>query len=292
MRLSDLKHDETLRSSVHYGTSELPFARFDDEPGKYKSQCIDWHWHYEIEFAFVTQNTVSCFIGAKEITLLPGDGIFLNSGIIHRFESADNGAMTTVIFAPEFMSSKSNATYHRYITPVLQSGLEYSVFRGDDPKYTNVLSAGKVLCGYGIREDNALSLQIAALSLWRELCLLLMPKLATVGRIKNSLSKSRLQLMLSYISQHYSEQIHLEDIAASAKISKSETLRCFKDTLKTTPVHFLTEYRLSMAMHLLQTTPDTVISIAFACGFDDAGYFCKVFRRRYGVSPNQSRQSS
>ncbi len=31
----------------------------------------------------------------------------------------------------------------------------------------------------------------------------------------------------------------------------------------------------------------SVTDTAYACGFNDAGYFCRLFKKEYGVSPSQ-----
>ena len=42
---------------------------------------------------------------------------------------------------------------------------------------------------------------------------------------------------------------------------------------------------MRLAVRLLQTTNGSVKEVAENCGFEDASYFCKVFRNHYGVSP-------
>ena len=50
-------------------------------------------------------------------------------------------------------------------------------------------------------------------------------------------------IFLQYIELHYPEDVTLESLARSANVSKSECLRCFKNTLQTTPYKYLIEYR-------------------------------------------------
>ena len=97
--------------------------------------------------------------------------------------------------------------------------------------------------------------------------------------------------MTEYIQKHYNEKLTLEDIAASANISKTEALRCFSESTHTTPVGYLISYRLKCAEHLLRSTSVSVTDIALSTGFADCGYFCKTFKKKYKSSPLKYRKA-
>ena len=59
-----------------------------------------------------------------------------------------------------------------------------------------------------------------------------------------------MHIFLNYIKEHYTEAITLGDLAQSARVSKSECLRCFKLSMQDTPYHYLLEYRLQAAAGL------------------------------------------
>lgn len=81
-----------------------------------------------------------------------------------------------------------------------------------------------------------------------------------------------------FIEEHFSEDITLSDLSASANISKSECSRCFKISLNTTPYKYLEEYRLSKASELLRETVEPVGNIATAVGFHQMSHFGKCFK--------------
>ena len=97
--------------------------------------------------------------------------------------------------------------------------------------------------------------------------------------------------MVDYIYEHYNESITLEDIAASADISRSKCSVLFHKYAETSPIDFLNAYRLEMAAGQLCNTGDTVASIAFACGFNQQSYFSRMFVREYGMTPKAYRQA-
>lgn len=61
----------------------------------------------------------------------------------------------------------------------------------------------------------------------------------------------RMKQMLNWIHQHYSEKILLEDIARAGQLSRSECCRYFKRILNTTPLNYVTEYRIQKSAVLV-----------------------------------------
>ena len=102
--------------------------------------------------------------------------------------------------------------------------------------------------------------------------------------------QARLQAMMQYIHDHYTEEITLEMIAASASISKSGALNIFQSGIHVSPVSYLIQYRLAQAAEQLYATQKSVSSIAEETGFSSSGYFCRKFRQHYHMSPNEYRQ--
>ena len=91
--------------------------------------------------------------------------------------------------------------------------------------------------------------------------------------------------MMQYIHDNYSGQITLDDIAGTVLISKSSVLNIFRIYLHTSPINYVVEYRLKRASKLLVDTENSVCAIAHETGFENIGYFCRRFKKLYGVTP-------
>lgn len=96
--------------------------------------------------------------------------------------------------------------------------------------------------------------------------------------------------MLEFIYENYSKKINLLDIASAAKVSKSEALRCFKEGVNISPVDYLNRYRLNVAKKLLLSTDNTIAEISSQVGYDNVGYFDRLFKQAFDVTPNQLRK--
>jgi len=63
----------------------------------------------------------------------------------------------------------------------------------------------------------------------------------------------------------------------------------FHEDTGETLVRYITRNRMAMAKSLLRTSILTISEIAWACGYHDAAYFCRVFRSHTGASPGEFR---
>ena len=294
MRTIYIPTDETMRSTLSYGTQSFPFAYYLDEIEAYNSRCVEWHWHREFEFSLVVKGTVTCKVGRETICLQTGDGLFINSKIVHRFETADGGTLKNLIFLPEFVASQSSVVFQKYVQPVMLADCGCAVFCRNNDLHGEILRIAEELCTAAESDTSMreLDIQSHTLRLWRELNAQIRDRLGSIRPREDQRTQARLQKMLSYIQTHYRDPVTLGDISAAANISRSEALRCFRTEMQTTPVRYLNDYRLHRAREQLLTTEDTVTAIALASGFESAGYFCRVFREKYRCSPNQLRKMS
>ena len=109
--------------------------------------------------------------------------------------------------------------------------------------------------------------------------------------VHQNISSIRVATILSFMEQHYPENITLSNIAETVNISERETLRCFKKITGESPIQYLLKYRLIQSASMLTEYPDKNISlVAEECGFDSPAYYAKKFKEFYLYSPNEYRQ--
>lgn len=294
MRLYEMITDDSLQSAVSSGTPEFPFISFYDEIDKFQDRCIAWHWHKEFELTEVERGPVCCEIGAERITLDAGDGLFINGGVIHRFASDGGGTLKDVLFAPGFIAHQDSILFQKFVAPAILSSLQYYIFRAAEPLHRSFLAELNEIYQLAQTDDALYELRVrnVVAVFWEHFYPVIQTRLQDIETVSDHLLKARMQLMLDYIRREYAKPIQLEDIAASAKISKSEALRCFRRSIQTSPMSYLNDYRLDRACELLRAGSDTITSIAWNTGFRSAGYFCRVFKERFHQTPDAFRKAA
>ncbi len=283
--------DETLRETVRHGNSSYPFAYYPEDIWQFDFHRVDWHWHHELEFLFVAKGTAICLVGTNKIKLHQGCGLFINSSILHRFEAQGSTFVPNIVFSPTLLAPESSLIYEKYISPVINSSIEYQIFNPHTAWQNHVLQLlSQVLALQETDENNELCTIQLLFKIWD-----IMTKHIDLASSPSDLyrfnhKQARLQTMMQYIHDHYTEEITLETIAASASISKSGALHIFQSGIHISPVAYLIQYRLAQAAEQLCTTQKSVSSIAEETGFASSGYFCRKFRQHYHMSPNEYRQ--
>lgn len=95
----------------------------------------------------------------------------------------------------------------------------------------------------------------------------------------------------SYILDHYSSAISLNDVAEWVGVSPKYLSNLFLKDAEGSYIKFLTNIRLEVATNMLKSTPSLKLSeIGRAVGYQNDKYFMKVFRKYYGATPSQFKQ--
>ena len=95
-----------------------------------------------------------------------------------------------------------------------------------------------------------------------------------------------------YIENNYMQKITIGDIAAAVGFSESHFMRYFKETMGTSFVEYLRDYRLTIASRLLTSSDSSILNIAAETGFENLSYFNRVFKEKYKMTPRQFRKES
>jgi len=103
--------------------------------------------------------------------------------------------------------------------------------------------------------------------------------------------ESRFSEVKSFIKDNLHRDVSVSEMAGIASLSRSHFTRLFTESEGLTPNTYLEDLRLKTATQLLRTGTMTVKETAFACGYYDVNYFCRVFKRRMGITPGEFRMN-
>ncbi|MSC78762.1 AraC family transcriptional regulator [Eubacterium ramulus] len=282
--------DEDFMEIKQHGTSDCPFQYYYDDLEFFDFHCIEWHWHREFEFLYVESGEIICGIGEKQIILSKGDAIFINSKILHRFYASSGGVIPNFVCMPEFIAPENSLVYKKYILPIISSNMSFQCFQIAEPWQARIIQIMIKIMG---TQENEKIRELSTLALLQDLWLIFYENVKLSDKEKmqtvDEAAQKRVQLMMQYIHENYNHEMSLDEIASHIGISKSTALNLFQRFLHTTPVSYLIGYRLQAASWLLKNTNKKVKTIAYESGFRNVDYFCRLFKKRYHLTPSEYR---
>lgn len=287
--------DRQLRELIPRSNTMFPTTYFQDELSELPNLAGPLHWHPDFEIATAENNVLNFQVGQQHIILKPGDSIFINGNILHGIKQLSGNIpdlLPIIIFPSISIASGNSAIYQKYIQPIERcDSLPFIVFRHDNPCHdvvNNLINNTYIL----LREQKdcyemAVQRNLSSIFEYIYLHIEELPKLeSTRIQINNQI---RIQKMLTYIYEHYSESVTLNDIAGAANISRSEAERCFNTYIGCSPIDALIKYRLQIAHQLLSDKNMTLQEISYNCGFNSVNYFSRQFKKNYGYTPGKNR---
>jgi len=88
-------------------------------------------------------------------------------------------------------------------------------------------------------------------------------------------------------NQAMTQVASVNQMAHDSGMSISRFQRTVKRITGRSPIDYINYLRLERAYQLLATHSGTVSDIAYQCGFNSVAYFCKQFKREYGMTPGE-----
>ena len=283
--------DELGRELTIHGSAGFPIGCYHDDLAR---EEVPWHWHEELEAAVVTEGETVLHVENRQFHLKAGDGFFINSGYLHAcdYVAPDPCRFHSMSFHAGLIGGEQKSVFwERYLDPVLQDPqMRYCVLSPSVPWQKEILTKIEQTWQACSMEENGYEFTVRALL--SDILLILRDQLGggkgarTVRMLRED---QRIKQMLSFMQEHCAENLTVEEIAESARISKSECLRVFHRTISMTPMKYLTFLRIRKAAHLLADTDQKIIDIGIACGFQDMSYFARVFKKEKGSTPGEYR---
>ena len=104
-----------------------------------------------------------------------------------------------------------------------------------------------------------------------------------------SRSERRMAQIKSYVNCNYSRDISINEVVAHVGMNKSSFCSFIKRETGMTFTGYLNNLRLSLAADLLKDSDISVAEAGSKVGLQDSPYFCRLFKKKYGVTPTKYR---
>lgn len=266
------KNDEMLRQDFQLSHNRDPYFR-----------TIEFHAHDFLELYYFLDGSVTYYIEDQVYDLCPGDLLIIPAGKMHRPVIANEHAAyerMVLWITPQYLQSIDSPAgdLQKNLQKVGEHG--YCVpFRGDETVFVTALLK-KLLYMQKNDTDPKFCAGAVELYLW------------TIFRsygVIDTTHRNETQVIpqvIRYITEHFSEPLTLEDIAAEFFVSKSYLNRHFKAYTNSTVYAYIMALRLTHARRMLREGIPAV-EAGRECGFSDYSTFYKAFKTQTGLSPQQ-----
>jgi len=254
------------------------------------------HWHEEIQYTVAIQGDLTIQINGQSYLLKEGEAIFINSQYLHITKQMDEiGRYFSINFSTKLLSFFLGSLMEQeYVVPYVNDYLlPVIIFEPEVAWKEQVLKKlFEIEAIYSSKTDFAWQYKIS--SLLCQIWYLILSNAEVKQKANINLLKKkqeRIQLLVDFVKNHFTEELSIEDIAEAAHISVSECNRCFKQYTDYSPYEYLIQYRISEASALLLQSDQTIDNIAIKTGFNDTSSFIRAFKKRIGLTPLKYRKS-
>ncbi|MCI8543973.1 MAG: AraC family transcriptional regulator [Lachnospiraceae bacterium] len=257
----------------------------DMEPSEYRS-------HDYLEIAYIFAGEGKYRIEDKIYLVQEGDLLILNPGVRHQALSCPEAEVPSTEFFVGFSDIRITGCQDNFL-PL--PGGEYILHTAGELRQRFLKICSSMEAENAVRRQGRYFMMKSYLV--QLLLLIIREQCEPMERPKGCAFESAnrkyvVEQIISYIEDHYSEKISLDQIAENMYLSPFYISRIFKNETGNAPIRHLINIRLEKAKELLEGGYEgSIQEVAARVGYDDAYHFSKLFKKRYGISPSQARRS-
>lgn len=278
-----------------HGSYSFPVNVCTESIQKYEHNSFLWHWHPEIELTLILSGTMEYHVNNHCYILSAGEGLFGNCNTLHSGYMKDGRECTylSITFHPRFLYGFENSILQtKYIDFITHNESWSSLKLTPNISWHNeILSLMREI--YSLSElsppDYELRTHMLLMEIWQKLYNYYL----SLPEKERSPQKylQRLQKIITYIQEHYQQDISLDDIAKHINICKSECCRFFKKHMNMTIFEYILFLRIQNSLPLLKNG-ESITQIARKVGFSSPAYYGQIFKRYMKCSPREYQKNS
>ena len=236
------------------------------------------HLHSQVELIYACEGSVSITIGANQRKMEPGDFAVAFPNTVHSYATPGHSKCFIIIFNPEHAGE-----YHKTLNAMCplypfipRGGLHEDVVR--------ILHMLQESDGAGIHWDKKLLRGYLMVLTGRML------ESLPLDKEGHSTDPDLLHRLLSYIGQHFQENLSLDLVARHLSVSKYHLSRCFSQKIGCNFNTYINSLRVQYAENMLLDTGRSISEICREAGFESLNTFYRAFAQSFGETPGNHRK--
>ena len=277
-----MKYNEFKEAKSH-GTADFPVEYYHVSPGA-SNYIMQLHWHEELEIVRVLRGKLLLFVNNEQRQLEPCDIAFIGSGMLHRAEPIDS-TYECLVFSPSFLKKHSTGRLSELLTPLISGDSTIAPMEREDDDISALID--EIFTSFS-EKDAFLELKISSCIAKLFYILYRSGRIVTGGNGSTTKHQARTMIkLISWIDEHYTEHISLDDMAMLCNLSPKYLCGFFKRMTGFTPTEYINRLRIEKACLALSDGHTSITDAAFDNGFNELSYFSKLFKKYVGCSPRE-----
>ena len=285
---------ENTRYEKHYEAQDARIlVDFITDHGQYHAA----HWQHELEMIYLLNGSAAIVLDGQRISLVQGEFIVIDSDHVFELQCRESFMQISVHVDREFlmmragipeMADKSGRKYTAFRYRCLREELTHEQLA----PYLEMCELFKALVPLYINEPSGYRLKTESIVLdilYRLVQHFSVP-VCEDDLEDSSADQRRIQQILKYIEDHYSEPLTLADIAGEFGLSREYFSRIFHKKLGITFSEHLTRVRIARFYHSLVNTDTPVMELLEEHGLTGYKRFSRMFKEIYGRTPREIRK--
>ena len=262
---------------------------FEQYSEEHKNKPSQWHYHLEIELAYINNGNGKIQVGSHVSNYSNGTLILVGSNVPHcGFTNNLSGDRreTIIQIKPDFMGKGFfEAPEMLFIKQLFEIAKKGIVYHGKTKKIIGSLI--ETLRSQEPFDRFITLLQILKkLEISEELTILNAEGYAIKAELEDN---NRINIIFNYVREEFQNPIALESIAEIVSMSVPGFCRYFKKITGKTFTQFVNEYRLVHAAKLLHEKQISISDVCYESGFNNFSHFNKLFKQFTGKTASAYR---
>lgn len=284
--------------SLDLFTKDLAFPFFIQYGGHNEDLIMHSHKDFA-ELVIVLSGEALHLVNQEQFHIKKGDVFVIHKQTSHGYQNVHNFRICNIMYQPEFidfskMDIGQTAGFHAlfFLEPFYT---RISHFKSRLYLNTQELFSISELIKRIVEEYN--SDKSGRQSMLQTLFIQLVIRLSRYYETKEKNTNNDNQILalaqsLTYLKQHFRDNILVSELAKNANYSHRHFTRLFKELYHTTPRNYIISLRLEYACELIQYSDKSISDIALESGFDNINYFYRIFKNRTGMSPRRWKEQT
>ena len=269
-----------------HGTVEFPIEYYFVDKN-HPQYVMPPHWHEEFEIVRVLAGEIRLFLNNEPCTLKCGDIIFIAGGTLHR-ATPDGAIYECVVFDLSMLKKRSSNAIGKYINPLTNGDL--TVIKPLCEKNTPLYDTARSLLEFISKTEEHYELKIFGILYELIFELYRSESLGRDRLIGESKAKKTILRLLTCIEENFNEALTLEKLSTMTGFNKRYICRIFKEFTSKSVTDYINDLKIDLAKHELIYTDNSITKVAYDAGFNDSGYFTKVFKKYTGITPSEYKE--